>query len=70
MDIGWVGQFNTAPTPVNTIPSQCTVAHCTHMQMVWQDHKSAMLCYEGSTIADHRPPSIDPGLDQWQGVGF
>jgi len=24
------------------------------------------LYYKGSTIAAHRPPSIDPGLDQWQ----
>jgi len=26
-----------------------------------------MLYYEGSTIASHRPPSIDPGLGQWRG---
>src|SRR5882724_2349397 len=25
------------------------------------------LYYKGSTIAAHRPPSIDPGLDQWRG---
>ena len=29
------------------------------------------LFYKGFTIAAHRPPSIDPGLDQWQcGMGM
>jgi len=27
-----------------------------------------MLFYRGSTIAAHMPPSIDPGLDRWQGA--
>src|SRR5882724_3578247 len=38
--MGWVGQVKTAPVPVNTIPTQGTVTHCTHMQMVWQKTRS------------------------------
>ena len=34
----------------------------------WHGNATVEACYyEGSTIAAHRSPSIDPGSDQWRG---
>ena len=66
MGMGRVGLVKTAPIPINTIPA-CKQFGKKPMVFSYQDHKSAMLCYKGSTIAAHRPPSLDTGLDRWQG---
>ena len=36
-------------------------------EVAWGCKSRGMLYYEGSTIAAHRPPSIDPGSDRWRG---
>jgi len=55
MGMGWVGQVKDAPIPINTIPTQGMVAHCTYANSLAKTHRLSRTHGVQPQTTFHRP---------------